>query len=120
MNAGELAVRSSVDGDRHTLALSGELDLATAPTLEVDMRAACEAGAGELLLDLTDLGFIDSTGLRAVLVGRMMCEEHQCSYRLLPGGPQVQRLFELAGVLEQLPFTDPEGRLREGGESSSR
>jgi anti-sigma B factor antagonist len=109
MKAGELAVRSTVEGDRHTLALTGELDLATAPALEGDLRAACEAGAGELLLDLSELSFIDSTGLRAVLVGRMLCEEHQCSYRLVPGGPQVQRLFELAGVLDQLTFVGPGG-----------
>jgi anti-anti-sigma factor len=89
------------------VALAGELDLATAPQLEAMTVEVCGNGACELVLDLRDLAFIDSTGLRAILTARDHCEEQRCELFLTPGPPAVQRLFELTGLLERLPFIEP-------------
>jgi anti-sigma B factor antagonist len=102
-----LSVEQLVEGPRQTLVLAGELDLATAPELERMTELSCADGAGELVLDLSGLSFIDSTGLRAILMAREQCEEHGCELFLTPGPPAVQRLFELTGLLERLPFLEP-------------
>ena len=102
-----LSLDARSEGRRHTLLLAGELDLATAPELEGMTEQACANGAAELVLDLRDLAFIDSTGLRAILRARERCEAHRCELFLTPGPPAVQRLFELTGLLERLPFLEP-------------
>jgi anti-sigma B factor antagonist len=104
----EFAVREEADGDRHTLVLAGELDLASAPTLEATTARLCADGASEIVVDLSGLAFIDSTGLRTILGSMSLCEEHLCNFWLIPGPRAVQRLFELAGILERLPFREPD------------
>ena len=55
-------------GDQHVLVVHGELDIATAPALCERMTALRDRGrAPSTVLDLTDLQFCDSTGLRALL-----------------------------------------------------
>jgi anti-sigma B factor antagonist len=90
----------------YTLRLSGELDLGAASALEDGVRPLCENGAREMTLDLSDLIFIDSTGLAAVMLASALCGKHDCSFELVPGPRQVQRLFEIAGLLNALPFRD--------------
>lgn len=102
-----LSVNARPEGRRHTLALAGELDLATAPELEAMTEQVCANGAGELVLDLRELAFIDSTGLHAILRARAHCKAHRCELFLTPGPPAVQRVFELAGLLERLKFLEP-------------
>jgi anti-sigma B factor antagonist len=104
-----LSVKAQSEGRRHTLALAGELDIATVPELDAMTERVCADGAGELVLDLRELAFIDSTGLRAILRAREQCEAHRCQLFLTPGPPAVQRLFELTGLLERLPFLEPPG-----------
>jgi anti-anti-sigma factor len=81
--------------------------MATAP--ELDERAAqlCGDGPCRLVLDLRELRFIDSTGLLAIRRMRELCADSGCELQLIPGPPAVQRLFELTGLLERLPFGGP-------------
>jgi anti-sigma B factor antagonist len=101
-----LSVHARPDGRRHTVVLAGELDLATAPELEQMSEQLCANGARELVLDLQGLEFIDSTGLSAILRVSERCEAYRCTLYLTPGPPKVQRLFELTGLLERLPFVE--------------
>jgi anti-sigma B factor antagonist len=105
MSSPGLSLHTQADGDRHTLAIAGELDLATVPELEARAEQICAEGR-ELVLDLSELAFIDSTGLLAILKTRELCAERRCGFFLTPGPPAVQRLFELTGLLDQLPFLD--------------
>lgn len=93
------------EGD-YTLHLNGELDLAAAPALESRIRPLFEDGASALTLDLSGLRFIDSTGLAAVVLANALCDKHGCRFELLQGPRQVQRLFEITGLLKALPFRD--------------
>jgi anti-anti-sigma factor len=54
------------------------------------------------VLDLEELSFMDSTGLRAVLMSREHCERHGCELYLARPQPTVLRLLELTGVLPRL------------------
>jgi anti-anti-sigma factor len=90
------------------LVLGGELDLATAH--ELPEAAAAAAGRGGLVIDLRQLRFIDSTGLRALILVHRECEAGGRRLRLIPGPEAVQRLFELTGVDKLLEFvTAPDG-----------
>ena len=99
-------VQASVRDGRHTLVLSGELDLAVAAGLEATIRGLCGEGVSGIELDLSQLAFMDSSGLRAVLNAKELCAEHQCDFLVTPGKGQVQRLLELTGTIDVLPLPD--------------
>jgi anti-anti-sigma factor len=84
----------------------GELDLATVPKLDACLAELRESGFRQLIVDLSRLEFIDSTGLRLLL--RYDAEARQDGFRIsLTSGPTaVQRIFELSGTLGLLTFTD--------------
>jgi anti-anti-sigma factor len=91
-------------GARRTLVLTGELDMACAPVLDATLRRICIEPTEAVTLDLSGLTFMDSTGLRTVLLAKELCEQHDCELMLTPGSPQIQRLFEVTGLLGRLPF----------------
>jgi anti-sigma B factor antagonist len=91
-------------GPRHTLVLTGELDVASASALDATLHEICTDATDALALDLSALTFMDSSGLRLVLLARDLCQRHGCEFMLIPGPAQVQRLFEVTGLIEQLPF----------------
>jgi anti-anti-sigma factor len=99
-----LSIDGYREGDRHTLLLTGELDIATAPELEARAEQLCAGRAGELVLDLSQLEFLDSAGLNAILRVRALCQEHLCEFGLTPGAQPVQRLFEITRLIDRLPF----------------
>ncbi|HEX5224179.1 MAG TPA: STAS domain-containing protein [Solirubrobacteraceae bacterium] len=98
------------DGGRRRLALSGELDLASASALADAVSQLCADGAREIVLDIGALEFIDSTGLRAILSSRVVCAASSCALIVSPEAdkvnPQVRRLLQVTGLLERLPFAD--------------
>ncbi|TMK24704.1 MAG: STAS domain-containing protein [Actinobacteria bacterium] len=97
----------------HTLVLTGELDIAPAADLEAMVLRLCAEGARGLVIDLSGLTFMGSTGVRLILSSKEMCAECGCEFFVVPGPPGVQRLFEITGLLDAVPFTSPPG----GGEA---
>jgi anti-anti-sigma factor len=104
----DFGITARVEQARHTIALTGELDMASVPALQATIEQTCADGADELVLDLTELRFLDSAGLRLILVAQETCEAHGCRLRLIRGRPSVQRVFEVSGLLDHLTFVDPE------------
>jgi anti-anti-sigma factor len=88
--------------DRTVVVLHGELDLAAASALSEQMTRAQEESAGALVLDLEDLQFIDSAGLRVLLAANDRARKSGRGFALTPGSPQVQRLLKVAGVSDHL------------------
>jgi len=86
------------------LSLRGELDLASAPQMEEGLAAAAKMNPARVLVDLTNLAFIDSTGLRLLLQADARAREHGYELVLRPGDPSVQRVFEVTGALDVLRF----------------
>jgi anti-sigma B factor antagonist len=103
-----LSIEDQREGDRHTLLLTGELDMASAPELEEQAQRLCARPPSELVLDLSRLEFIDSAGLKAILRVSALCREHTCEFCLTPGARPVQRLFELTRLVDRLPFRTPQ------------
>lgn len=83
--------------------LSGELDLVSAPCLGNTLAEAAR-GSVAVILDLSQLTFMDSSGLHAILTARGRLADADCRLVLLRGRHQVQRLFELSGIDGVLEF----------------
>ena len=84
------------------LELHGELDLLGAPLLQTEIESAEVDATGIVVLDLQDLQFIDSAGLRVILAAHERSQQHGQAFALTRGSEQVQRLFTIAGVSEHL------------------
>ena len=70
----QLAIQDAACGHQQTLRLAGEVDLSSASMLEAALRGICAAATAEvLLIDLERVTFMDSTGLRALLVAKELC-----------------------------------------------
>ena len=90
----------------HTICVEGELDLATAADLERELTRAEDSDAQSIILDLSGLQFIDSTGVRLLLRAQARSREDSNRLALLRGPAAVQRVFDLTGILDLLPFAD--------------
>jgi anti-sigma B factor antagonist len=92
------------NGDSIRVALRGELDLRTVEQADDALSHADVQSSGRLVLDLSGVTFIDSTGLRFVLRLDRRARESGPSLELVPGPPEVQRVFALTRLEERLPF----------------
>jgi anti-sigma B factor antagonist len=105
---GQLQIAHDEDGARERLALAGELDVVTAPSLDAAVERLLSGGVVSLIIDLRSVTFIDSSGLRTVLTAWDSCREASCELLLIPGDGACLRLFRLTGVLDDLPLWEPE------------
>jgi anti-anti-sigma factor len=103
---GQLSMTSERDGDVHVIALFGELDLATADSVEQELRRVEGTDAESIVVDLSGLTFMDSTGVRLVWQAEARSRADANRLTLLRGPHAVQRIFELTGIAGMLPFTD--------------
>jgi anti-sigma B factor antagonist len=93
-------------GDVPGLTVSGELDMESAPELEVAMDTAIRASAGAFVLDLCDLEFLDSSGLSVVLRARAMLARDERPLAIVCPPGNVRRLLEVVGVADLLFLYD--------------
>lgn len=92
--------------DAVRVVVSGELDLATAPTLDAAVRRAM-AIARDVVLDLSAVRFIDSTGLYTIIGAVREAQTSGIELRISSNlRPQVARLFQLVGMAGTLPFAE--------------
>jgi anti-anti-sigma factor len=95
-----------VDHDRETLVVSalGELDSSNAQTLEQELRLAIASDAPEVFLDLGGVSFIDSAGLRVLLLMARQSLRNGGRLRMLPGSPPVELAIEATELERSLPL----------------
>ncbi|HEX4466649.1 MAG TPA: STAS domain-containing protein [Solirubrobacteraceae bacterium] len=98
-------MQSAVEPPGRRLLLSGALDLETAAELEALVLALSADGTDVVMLDLRKLDVIDPLGVRAVVLAYAVCESDGLDFQLVPGSPQVQRVFSCCGTIDLLPFT---------------
>jgi len=94
-----LGVSLQGDGNGQArLVLEGELYLATAPMLAVNVIRACTDNPAEMLIDLSALSYCDSSGLREFIRAAKLCAEHGTKLRVGGARGRVRRVFELTGI----------------------
>lgn len=102
----ELTLTSERVGTVHSICVSGELDLASAPRLELELATVEATDATLIVVDLSNLIYIDSTGVRLLLSAHARSRTGSDRLTLLRASNGVQRVFELCGVADLLPFVD--------------
>lgn len=98
------SLRSAREAGVHTISLAGELDLATAGEVQRELERVEATDARRIVLDLSELTFMDSTGVRLVVSANARSRDGDGRLELVRGPHNVQRVFELCGVVELLPF----------------
>ena len=94
----------SRDENNAHLRLKGELDLDTTAILQAEIAALRETGSRSLVLDLSGLDFIDSSGLHCILDWDAESRQDGFSIALIQGPPAVRRIFELTNTDTLLRF----------------
>jgi anti-sigma B factor antagonist len=101
-----LSVETEERGSVYRVALRGELDVSTAPRFNAVLSDPRIRRCHTLLIDLSELTFMDSTGLSAVLVGEMHARTSGQRFAIVQGPRHVQELFRLTGVDHFLDVVD--------------
>jgi anti-sigma B factor antagonist len=100
------SVEREARGTAVRLVLTGDLDLATAEEGEAAIIAAEENEPPLLILDLSELDFMDSTGLRVVVSAASRARDEQRRLVLVKGPEVIQRVFEITRLAERLEMVD--------------
>jgi anti-anti-sigma factor len=87
----------------------GELDLATVPLVDTQLAELWSLGFARLVLDLRNVCFLDSTGLRMLLSWQAACAADGARFSVIPGPPVVGRVLEIAGVAGHLNYASANG-----------
>lgn len=109
LRLGEFTMGSEREGDVHRICLFGELDLATAGAVQEELERVEATDAKAIIVDLAGLTFMDSTGVRLVLSAHARSRADANRLTLLRGPAAVQRVLELSGVEQLLPFAERPG-----------
>lgn len=99
-----LDITRSDHGGATVLTASGEIDLASAPDLERHIEES--DGAGHLVIDLLGITFVDSTGLRVLIMADRRAKERGGRLTLVAAPGPVTRLLDLTGVDQHLRVRD--------------
>jgi len=107
-----LTVQTTASDDRVLVALSGELDLRGATVLDPELeRIAGDPGASPVVLDLRGLEFMDSSGLRSVMVADATLRRAGRRMVLVRGAESVHRVFTVTRMDDRLQFVDDPAEL---------
>jgi anti-sigma B factor antagonist len=95
-------IRSEHGGNAIVYRLRGSLDIETAPSLRAALIEAADEGKHDIVVDLSHLEFLDSTGLGALMGAHRRALEHGGRLRLIVGDGPIQRLLTITGLMRVL------------------
>lgn len=98
-------VRETADGGRGVrLRLLGEIDMSTVPVLEEAFTSAVDQASDRLIIDLSGVQFMDSSGLNALIRARNSMDDRGLDLVISGVSEQVRRLFEVSGLTSAFMF----------------
>jgi anti-anti-sigma factor len=100
------SVEREARGTAVRLLLAGDLDLATAGEADLAILTAEESRPPVLILDLSELDFMDSTGLRVIVSAASRARDEARRLVLVKGPDVVQRVFEITRLAERLEIVE--------------
>jgi len=101
-----MQIATTPGSDRYIITVSGEVDLATSPDLDNAIIAAIESGTSSLAIDLTDVSFMDSSGLGVIVRGLKRCREADKDLDLVITNERVLKVFGITGLDQVIPIHD--------------
>jgi anti-anti-sigma factor len=102
MRPTQLEIHDVPLGEVPGIGLAGEVDIAVGKQVEAALDAGIRASAGAFVLDLSDLEFLDSSGVSLIMRARALLGREERELVLVcPPGP-VHRIFEVSGIIDLL------------------
>jgi anti-sigma B factor antagonist len=98
----DLSIHVHSLGGMNVFELTGSLDIATSPTVRASLIEASERGDHRIIVDLTRVEFLDSTGLGALIGAQRRATEFGGDVRLVVKEGQILRLLRITGLLRVL------------------
>ena len=95
-----MTITKKTEGTALTIALEGRLDTSTAPELEAELRASL-GGVSHLTLDLAELLYLSSAGLRVILAAQKLMNK-QGKMVIRHVNETIQEVFEVTGFIDIL------------------
>ena len=99
-----MQIATTPGSDRYVITVTGEVDLATSPDLDVAIIAAIESGTPSVAIDLTDVSFMDSSGLGVIVRGLKRCREADKDLDLVITNERVLKVFGITGLDQVIPI----------------
>ena len=99
-----MQIATTPESDRYLITVSGEVDLATSPELDVAIIAAIDSGATSVVIDLTDVSFMDSSGLGVIVRALKRCREAENDLDLVITNERVLKVFGITGLDQVIPI----------------
>lgn len=101
-----MQIATTPGSDRYLITVAGEVDLASSPDLDTSIVAAVESGAKSVLIDLSDVSFMDSSGLGVIVRGLKRCREADKDLDLVITNERVLKVFGITGLDQVIPIHD--------------
>lgn len=101
-----LELTTETEGTAVRLVLTGELDIAGAARVEQELERIEREPPATLVLDLRELAFMDSTGLRVIVAADGRAREQSRRLVIVRGSDTVQRIIEMTRLHERLEIVD--------------
>jgi anti-sigma B factor antagonist len=97
-------IQHSIDASTEATRIrpSGDIDMAVADRLQQVLTSHLANGAVRVVVDLEDVSFLDSSGIRALVIAHRFAKEHQRSLTVENPPPMVRTVLEIGGVMNML------------------
>lgn len=105
----ELSVSDHKTGVYAVLTVRGEVDVYSAPALQAGLLTLLDSGAKPVVVDLTEVGFLDSTGLGVLVAARTAAADAGRALPIACDHERILKLFKITGldsVFEIYPSVD--------------
>lgn len=99
-----MTITKNNEGNKLTVAIEGRLDTTTAPNLEAELNSSLE-GIADLVLDMSELQYISSAGLR-VLLSAQKTMNKQGKMVIKNVNEEIKEVFEITGFVDILTIED--------------
>jgi anti-sigma B factor antagonist len=96
-----LSVRKAVEGDQTVVEVTGEVDAASADILRNAIFEVIDGGQARVTVDMTEVSFMDSSGLRVLIAGYKAAEQAGGALNVRNPSDVVTRLLEITGQLDR-------------------
>jgi anti-sigma B factor antagonist len=103
---GELTIEAREEAGASVLALAGEFDLAVVELFEQAIAKLERAESPVVVVDLSAVEFMDSSGLRALVLADRRAQAAGRRLAIVPGPPTVRRVFELTQLEDRLDLIE--------------
>lgn len=99
-----MSIQVDILGNSSIIRLRGHIDASTATDLEKEVMAALETAKGPFIMDLKEVGYISSAGLRLFLIISKWSRAHHVDFCLTSVNDTVMNIFNISGFARLMHF----------------